>query len=103
MCTECDCENKVKCSVKGYQPIGWCCEYCKGYSLGVINYCNSKELVKVEIHLGDCIGCERKNVQLVWTYSNLTKGFCQTCLRTYEKRELLDIIIKKSEELLNIP
>jgi hypothetical protein len=28
MCNQCECENEDLCSIKGYQPYGFCCEYC---------------------------------------------------------------------------
>ena len=31
MCNKCDCENSDKCSIKGYQPYGACCNLCTSY------------------------------------------------------------------------
>ncbi len=28
MCNNCNCDNFDKCSIVGYQPIGFCCSYC---------------------------------------------------------------------------
>ena len=31
MCKSCDCDNYEKCSIVGYQPIGFCCTICNQY------------------------------------------------------------------------
>ncbi len=66
-----------------------------------------RKISVVEERIGICIGCAKENVPLVWVYikkeSTTNVGFCQVCLRRYDKKKLLNIFIEKYEMSINIP
>ncbi len=97
MCKLCQCENELKCSVKGYQPLGWCCKYCIYYSETVICKQRFAIVASGQKPRGHCLGCENEDAQLIWLYHSEAIGFCDACLSKYKKMELLNIVVKKSE------
>jgi hypothetical protein len=97
MCNSCSCENNLKCSIKGFQPTGWCCEHCNHYSLTVVCETQSIELKLPKERKGYCLGCQKSEVGLTWIYLKTQKGFCKQCISQYDKLKLLDIVIGECE------
>ncbi|MHA1265378.1 MAG: hypothetical protein ACTSRS_09110 [Candidatus Helarchaeota archaeon] len=94
MCRECHCEYEWQCSVKGFQPTGWCCERCDLYDPKVICENRFRILIDSEAMEGICLGCNQKR-RLTWIYIETHQGFCRECLTKNDKKSLLEIAFKK--------
>lgn len=70
----------MKCSVKGHEPIGWCCEYCGYYN--PVEKCDLQfqEIAENTPILGYCLGCGQNKIKLDWINLKTQKGFCHVCL-----------------------
>ena len=97
MCKTCSCENEPKCSVKGYEPEGWCCDHCDSHP--IIEDCESRFEKKQDGSpiMGLCLGCKRKEIQLNWILPKIKKGFCIDCFLKFNKKELLNILLDNWE------
>ncbi len=91
MCRNCHCENEMKCSVKGYQPEGWCCEHCDLYDSERL--CIHQASIEPSGHhiTGFCMGCQKEGAPLVWVYLRTPRGMCRDCFIKNSKEKANNI------------
>jgi hypothetical protein len=96
MCNQCYCENELKCSIKGYHPPGWCCEFCEKRVPGMICESQLIEVTGSAKVTGYCLGCNQVHVLLKWVHFESPQGFCHKCIAKYSKQDLLNIVVKST-------